>query len=89
MGNGSEDDSNEAGGKIKGKSFYMQISACSQWHQVRHIPKDGQGWNAEEDNLSGSEEFGEKDENGEWKGAFGIKFDDIDFDTLKVESGDK
>ena len=40
------------------------------------------------DNLNGDEEFGVKLE-GEQKEAFGIKFDDIEFYDMKVESVDK
>jgi len=61
---------------------------ASAWKQVRFMPKDPLGveWDRNNDNLSGSERFGDPEST---SSSWGIPFDNLDYSKVKVEALEK
>jgi len=59
------------------------IQKANSWKQIRHIPADLTGWSRSSDNMTGSEEYGNKENAAE---AWAVKFDHLGFERVKVES---
>ena len=50
------------------------------------MPDTLEGWNPAEDGLTATDQFGDNEDNST---AWAVKFDELDFEKMKIESGDK